>query len=442
MVETFLYVGLPYISISILIVGSIYRYRSRKFSYSALSSQMLENRSLLWGSVPFHLGILIIFFGHLVPFLFPTVWHRLTTYYPFLIAAEVTGFVASGLTLFGLSVLAGRRLTSARLQGVTSLMDLVVLGLLLFQTAMGLSVAVGYRWGALWSTGTTTPYLWSLITFQPDSTFIEQLPPVMKIHLVGAWILFLLVPFSRLVHIFSFPFHYIVRPPLKFVWAGVRRLNVPQHLEEAGRVQGRRSLLKGILGIGGAAALLSAGVFEKLFHFFRGPQMSPAEEIEFLRKRLTRLESTATERTLQLERMQKDRIEVARLSELSPTVGKYFIDYEMRPALAFLGKDGLPILISAKCTHLGCTVGSEVDAQGRILCPCHISYFDIRTGEPNAGSPAKEPLPHLGWELWDEEQRLIAEKSPGESLEGELDNRQQLEHCTVYIAKRFGESVL
>lgn len=438
MLETFLFIGLPYLSIFLLIFGSIYRFRSKKFSYSALSSQMLENKKLLWGSIPFHLGILIILVGHLLPFLFSGAWHSITTVYPLLVSIEVLGFIASALTLFGLVVLVIRRLTSAHLQQVTSLMDLLVLALLLFQVALGVSVAVGYRWGAVWSTGTTTPYLWSLLTLQPDPSYVTQLPPVMKIHLVGAWILFLLVPFSRLVHIFSFPFAYVVRPPLKFVWANIRRLEIPQHLEERQRDEGRRSLVKGVLGVGGAALLLSLGVFDKVFEYFRGPQMTPSEEAEFLRKRLSRLEATTTERTLQLERMQRDRIEVARLEDLSNSEGKYFIDYQMRPALAFLDDDGLPILLSAKCTHLGCTVNSQADSQGRVLCPCHISYFDIRTGEPNQGSPAKEPLPHLGWVLLDANEEMIAEKAPDGSVQGSW-NAAQLESATVYIAKKYGE---
>ena len=167
--------------------------------------------------------------------------------------------------------------------------------------------------------------------------------------------------------------------------------------------------------------------------------MSPSEEIAHLQKRLKRLESTARERNLQLERMQSEYIYVSRLSELSETEGKYFIDYQMRPALAFRGPDGLPLLISAKCTHLGCTVASQADEQGRILCPCHISYFDIATGTPNEGSPAKTPLPHLGWVLMDDLHEIVAESSPGGPVQGDLESAR-LEVLGVYIARRYEEA--
>jgi len=127
---------------------------------------------------------------------------------------------------------------------------------------------------------------------------------------------------------------------------------------------------------------------------------------------------------------------VAALSSLSQTKGKYFIDYQMRPALAFRDQDGFPIVLSAKCTHLGCTVGQDVDGQGRVLCPCHISYFDIKTGEPSLGSPAKDPLPHLGWALKDEQGSLLLSQDSDGRREGSADSAR-LERSLLFIVKRF-----
>ncbi|MBI5415803.1 MAG: Rieske (2Fe-2S) protein [Candidatus Omnitrophica bacterium] len=134
--------------------------------------------------------------------------------------------------------------------------------------------------------------------------------------------------------------------------------------------------------------------------------------------------------------MNKDSIFVAKLSDLSSARGKYFIDYQMRPALAFRDERGLPVLISAKCTHLGCTVGQDLDGQGRILCPCHISYFDIKTGQPTPGSPAKSPLPHLGWALKDEQGNLLVAQDPEGRREGAVDP-SQAEKSLLFIVKRF-----
>lgn len=223
-VDLLLFVGLPYVALASLVMGTFVRYRSHRFGISALSSQMLESRRLLWGSVPFHVGILVLFAGHLLPVLFPGLWRRAVVHREFLLAVEVVGAAAGILALVGLAVLLVRRLTSARLLGATRFMDLTVVVLLLAQVGLGLWVALGLRWGAVWSTGTTTPYLWSLVTFQPDASYVARMPLAVQLHLVGAWLIFLLVPFSRLIHLFSVPLAYLVRPPQKVVWASRRRL--------------------------------------------------------------------------------------------------------------------------------------------------------------------------------------------------------------------------
>jgi nitrate reductase gamma subunit len=433
--DLFLFVGLPYLALAVLVAGSIVRYRRDRSSYSARSSQFLESRRLLWGSVPFHLGILILLVGHLIPFLAPDLWAALTAREGFLYAVEAIGVAAAVLAAAGLAVLLVRRVTAGRLQPVSGVLDVVVVGLLLAQVAVGLGVALGHRWGAAWSPATTTPYLWSLLTLRPDVSYVAPLPPLVKIHLAGAWVIFLLVPFTRLVHFFSVPLGYLTRPFQKVVWATSRRLEAAS-VAERRRVEERRYLLKGMVGVGAAGALLALGVAEKLFLFLRGPEMTLEEETDLLRKRLERLEMTAEERELQLERLRSPYIRVARVGELSESQGSYFIDYLMRPALAFRGRDGLPLLISAKCTHLGCTVASGVDARGRLLCPCHVSYFDLASGDPEPGSPAKAPLPKLGWVLRDAEGNVVASRSPAGELVGEPFT-DLLESYDVYIARQF-----
>ena len=437
MLDAFLFLGLPYLALTLLVVGSIWRYRLNRFSYSALSSQFLERKRLLWGSLPWHIGLLILFVGHLLPFVMPDVWHSLVSNRAFLLTVETVGVAAGCMALAGLIVLALRRIFSAPLQQITSVMDLVILGLLIVQVMLGLGVALLHRWGAQWATGTLAPYLWGVLTLRPDIDLVAAMPPMVKLHVAGAFLIFALLPFSRLVHAFSLPLGYLWRPPQKVVWNNPRRFAAQpaaaRHIEES-----RRYFLRGASATAAAGVLLGAGVTDKLFRFFRGPQMSHEEETALLRKKLERLEMTAEERELELERMRMGHIHVAALNELNSTSGKYFIDYLMRPALAFRDESGLPLLISAKCTHLGCTVASQVDPQGRILCPCHISYFDVRTGEPNAGSPAKAPLPLLGWVLMDSAGEVIARKRPGGGVEGE-PTPQQLAVATVYIAKEDAE---
>jgi Rieske Fe-S protein len=75
-----------------------------------------------------------------------------------------------------------------------------------------------------------------------------------------------------------------------------------------------------------------------------------------------------------------------------------------------------------------------MDNQGRILCPCHISYFNVQTGEPNAGAPAKAPLPHLAWALVDGDGKVVVSKQPFQPAQGTAD-AALLAQCNLYITK-------
>ncbi len=432
MLEMFLLVGLPYLAITVCIVGTVYRFRSDRYHVSSLSSQFLEGRKLLWGSAPWHLGLVILFTGHLAAFIMPDFWHDLMTIPALLFTVEVIGIAAALLCLLGLLVLLYRRITTDKLQHVTKTADIVVLVVLLVQIALGLATAVGYRWGAIWSTGTLSPYIWSIITFRPDVSLVRDLPLPIQLHLTGAWIVLLVIPFSRLIHMFSVPLQYLIRSPQIVIWNNSRRT---RHATSAAvQQESRRHFVKGAVGLAAAGTLLSVGVLDKMFRFFQMPGLHKDEEAKLLESRLKRLHLTAEEKQLELERLRQDAIFVAKLEDLSPNQGKYFIDYAMRPAIALAGDDGWPMLISAKCTHLGCTVGNQVDSNGKILCPCHVSYFDVKTGMPNPGAPAKAPLGRIGYIIQDESGAEIASESPRGTRTGRLD-LDFASSYSVYIVK-------
>ena len=79
MSDIVIYAVFPYLAIFVAVVGGVYRYRTNRFSYSTLSSQLLENRKLFWGSVPWHYGIVVVLFAHLIGFLIPGMWANLTS---------------------------------------------------------------------------------------------------------------------------------------------------------------------------------------------------------------------------------------------------------------------------------------------------------------------------------------------------------------------------
>ena len=436
MLEAFFFIGLPYLALFTLVAGTLYRYRTQRFSFSAMGSQFLESDQLRWGNMAWHVGILIILVGHVIPFLMPGIWQALTTIPVFLIGVEVIGVVAAFMALIGLTVLLVRRVASAKVSAVTSTADFVLLILIILQILVGIAVATGYRWGASWSTSTTTPYLWSLLTLQPRVDYIAGLPPTVKLHLVLAWLIFMIVPFTRLVHMFSLPIAYLWRAPQKVVWTTLRPL---QGATETARkvYDSRRHFVRGAAGVTVASGLLAAGVLDKLVRFFRMPPMTPEQEAELQRKRLERLEMAARERELEIERLTEDYIFVAQLAELSERDGRYFTDYLMRPALAFKDDNGLPLLISAKCTHLGCTVASTVQ-NGQILCPCHMSWFDVKTGKPVRDAVTNVPLPRIGWVLFDLDGQMAASQAPDGEVIGEIDPAQAGSYG-VYIARKFEE---
>jgi nitrate reductase gamma subunit len=432
MIDVFLLIGLPYLAFVTAIVAGVWRWRNRRYSLSARSSQFLEDRQLLWGSAPWHIGIITVLLGHVVAAVFPQVWAAILTVPGAVFAIETIGVAASLLAIVGLVTLIVRRLTSARLQAVTTNADLIVVALLLAQILLGLITATDFRYGSAWSTGTVVPYFWSIVTLHPEMSYVADFPMLFKLHIVGGWLFILVLPFTRLIHLLAVPLQYLWRAPQLVVWNNARRR---QHAVVATiKAESRRAFLKGSAAVAGATGLMALGVSEKLANFFKGPRPDPEAESELLKKKLERLQQTAQERQLELERQRSNYILVGRYGELSKAKGKYFADYAMAPGFAFLGKDGLPIVLSAKCTHLGCTVGSEVDGQGRVLCPCHISYFNIETGQPNEGAPAKLPLRQIGWALMDESGQEIASKRPDQPLQGKVD-AESFKKCGLYITK-------
>ncbi len=218
MLDVLLFAALPYVSAVLFLFVSIQRYRRDPFTFSSLSSQFLESRGLFWGSVPFHLGILTLFFGHLVGFLFPrpmTLWNLVPVR---LFILEATALVAAILTLVGLLGLIARRATTPRLIVGTTGTDILVYVLLLFQIVTGIWVALGLRWGSAWYTQTVVPYLRSLVRLQPELLRVTELPLPAKLHIVGAFVLFGAFSFTRLVHALVAPVPYLWRPNQVVIW--------------------------------------------------------------------------------------------------------------------------------------------------------------------------------------------------------------------------------
>ena len=160
--------------------------------------------------------------AHLLAALFPGLWRYLLGNQVRLYFLEITGFVLGLFVLGGLLLLIFRRTSDARIKVVTSKMDWLLLVVLLLQAFSGVFIAMKYRWGGLWYTDTAVPWLWSLFSFNPKIEFITSLPWMARFHIVNAFVITALFPFTRLVHFVSIPFSYLWRPLQVVIWNKTR----------------------------------------------------------------------------------------------------------------------------------------------------------------------------------------------------------------------------
>lgn len=221
--NNFFLIGLPYAALLIFVVGTIWRYRATKFKFSSLSSQFLEGKDLFWGSVPFHWGMLILFLGHLSAFLIPRGVLAWNSHPVRLLVIEIAAFIFALAVLVGLVRLIIRRLSNDRLLVVSNKMDFVIQAVLLIQVLTGLWIAYNFRWGSSWFATVLSPYLWSILTLQPDTSAVAVMPWPIRMHIVGAFVIVLLIPFSRLVHFLVVPISYLWRPYQQVIWNRSRK---------------------------------------------------------------------------------------------------------------------------------------------------------------------------------------------------------------------------
>jgi len=214
----FLFAVIPYLAVAIAVVGSIWRYRTDRFSYSSQSSQFLESRALFWGSVAWHYGILFVLGAHVIALMFWDPWAVLVSNPARLYTLEVIGLALSLLAFLGLALLLVRRLTVRRVKAVTSTMDWVLLVALATQVALGIWIALGYRWGSEWYVHTAVPWMHSLIKLNPKPEYMVSMPAIVKLHAVFGFFLIALFPFTRLVHIVTAPVTYLWRSYQVVVW--------------------------------------------------------------------------------------------------------------------------------------------------------------------------------------------------------------------------------
>ncbi len=201
----------PYVAMVLFLVGTIHRYRNETFTYSSLSSQLLENKQHFWAVVPFHYGIITVLTGHLVAFLVPRQILLFNSIPLRLYILEVSALIFGITTLVALIAIVARRMTDPRVRVVTTKADWILYAMLVVQVFSGVYVAVFYRWGSAWFAASAAPYLWSLLKLNPNIAVLAAFPFAIKLHIVNAWVCIAFFPFTRLVHVLVVPNQYLFR---------------------------------------------------------------------------------------------------------------------------------------------------------------------------------------------------------------------------------------
>lgn len=208
------FVWYPYVCISAFVFGSLIRFDREQYTWKASSSQLLRKRQLFWGSNLFHFGILFLLLGHTVGLLTPTAIYGLfITPEQKQFIAIVAGGIAGAVCFLGLTLLLHRRLFDSRVRQTSTYMDLSVLAILWVQLVLGL-VTLPFSFSHHDATVMLTLSHWAqgIATVQPvDAKTLQGLDWPYLVHLVLGMTIFLMFPFSRLVHIWSAPIWYLGR---------------------------------------------------------------------------------------------------------------------------------------------------------------------------------------------------------------------------------------
>ncbi|HET8741831.1 MAG TPA: respiratory nitrate reductase subunit gamma [Gaiella sp.] len=213
--QLFVWLVLPYVSLTVFVVGHWWRYRRDQFGWTSRSSQLLESRLLAWGSTLFHYGALAVIAGHVAGILIPAsvtsalgisenAYHHLSG-----IAGGIVGLIC----LAGFGILTFRRTKIRRVRATTSLAVVVVFVLLGFLIVLGDLLTFGYNvFGSGYDYRETVGPWFRTLFYDPHPSLMADTPVAYQLHAALPWLLYAVWPFSRLVHVWSYPLQYLGRP--------------------------------------------------------------------------------------------------------------------------------------------------------------------------------------------------------------------------------------
>lgn len=215
--ENFIFGIYPYVALTVFLLGSWLRFDREQYTWKADSSQLLSNANMRLASNLFHVGIIAIFFGHAVGLLTPHSWFLAmgVSDMDHQWIAIVLGSVFGTLCLIGGAILWLRRMFNERVRAVGRGSDIFILSWLMVTLILGMSsipVSMGHAGhGNPGVMIALAEYVQSIVILQPNPALLAGVDTVFKIHLFFGMSVFLLFPFTRLVHVWSVPFGYLTR---------------------------------------------------------------------------------------------------------------------------------------------------------------------------------------------------------------------------------------
>ena len=212
--DLFLWVALPYMSIAVFVVGHIWRYRRGQLTWTARSTQLLEQKLLRVGSLLFHFGVLAVIGGHVLGILVPAgVTGAIgIDEHAYHVIALVAGGAAGAAMSAGFLILLYRRFAVPRVRATTTPSDMVIYPLLTIAILTGMLATYGANLVHAYNyREVVSPWFRGIFTFHAHASEMADAPFLFQLHVTSVWLLFAAWPFSRLVHAWSIPVFYLRR---------------------------------------------------------------------------------------------------------------------------------------------------------------------------------------------------------------------------------------
>lgn len=211
----FFFVIYPYLCLSVFLCGLCLRYVYSQNTWNARSSEIFEKQTLRVGSMLFHAGILFSFGGHIIGLVLPpsALQAMGLNAQLHMELAGGAGKILAPLVVVGLGILLFRRLANAHVRKTTIATDIIVILLILINGSTGFYQSYIAHFPVFETIG---PWLRSILTFYPAPASLVMVPLFMQVHILSGLTLIALLPFTRLVHIFSLPLTYLTFPPLLY----------------------------------------------------------------------------------------------------------------------------------------------------------------------------------------------------------------------------------